>query len=110
MFVYITKSLFTTSGQIIVCFIFFLFTIFAFYGASQMRDGMKLGQLLSDESYAQKYFGILDEEFEPHPLVHFIITKPIPYWRHDYMKRIRNLTTTAKTLEGKLIQIILVFE
>ncbi|CAF2837983.1 unnamed protein product [Rotaria sp. Silwood2] len=100
MFVYVIKPLFTTWGQIIVCLIFLIYTIFAIYGASQMRDGMKLEQLLSDKSYAQHYFNTLDKEFEPYPLVHFIITEPIPYWRNDYMKRIHNLANTAKQLEG----------
>ncbi|CAF1045952.1 unnamed protein product [Rotaria sordida] len=100
MFVYITKPLFTTCGQIIVCLIFLIYTIFAIYGTLQMRDGMKLGQLLNDKSYAQHYFNTLDKEFEPYPLVHFIITEPIPYWRNDYMKRIQNLVKTAKQLEG----------
>jgi len=101
MFVYITKPLFTKWGQIIVCLIFIIYTIFAIYGALQMRDGMNLGQLLNDKSYAQVYFNTLDKEFQLSPLVQFIITEPIPYWRHDYMKRIEDLIKTAKQLEGK---------
>ncbi|CAF3385699.1 unnamed protein product [Rotaria socialis] len=100
MFVYVITPLFTTCGQVIVCIVFLIFTISAFYGALQMRDGMKLGQLLSDKSYANHYFDKLDKEFEPYPLVHFIITEPIPYWRNDYMKRIRNLVKAAKELKG----------
>ncbi|CAF1250096.1 unnamed protein product [Adineta ricciae] len=100
MFVYITKPLFTTYGQIIVCSIFVIYTIFAVYGALQMRDGMKLGQLLNDKSYAKLYYDTLDEEFDIHPLVQFIITEPIPYWRHDYIKRIRDFISQAKQLDG----------
>jgi hypothetical protein len=101
MFVCIIKPLFTKLGQLIICLIFIIYTIFAFYGALQMRDGMELGQLLSDESYAKHYFDTLDKEFERAPLVQFVITEPIPYWRNDYMKRIENLVKTAKQLEGK---------
>jgi predicted RND superfamily exporter protein len=101
MFICIIKPLFTTSGQIIVCLIFTIYTIFAFYGALQMRDGMKLGQLLSDKSYAKLYFDTLDKEFSLSPLVQFIITEPIPYWRTDYIKRITDLAKNAKQLEGR---------
>jgi len=101
MFICIIKPLFTTSGQIIVCLIFTIYTIFAFYGALQMRDGMKLGQLLNDKSYAKLYFDTLDKEFSLSPLVQFIITEPIPYWRNDYMKRITDLAKNAKQLEGR---------
>jgi hypothetical protein len=101
MFVCVIKPLFTKSGQIIVCVIFIIFTIFAFYGAIHMRDGMKLGQLLNDKSYAKHYFDTLDREYELYPLVQFIITEPIPYWRNDYMKRIGNLVKHAKQLDGK---------
>jgi hypothetical protein len=101
MFVCLIKPLFTTSGQIITCLIFLCFTIFTFYGALQMKDGMKLGQLLSDKSYAKHYFDTLDKEFDLYPLVQFIITEPIPYWRSDYIKRIESLVTNAKQLEGK---------
>jgi hypothetical protein len=66
-----------------------------------MRDGMQLGQLLNDKSYAKHYFDTLDREFELYPLVQFIITEPIPYWRNDYMTRIRNLTKHAKQVEGR---------
>jgi predicted RND superfamily exporter protein len=102
MFICIIKPLFTTPGQIIVCLIFIIYTIFAFYGALQMRDGMKLGQLLNDKSYAKLYYDTLDKEFELYPLVQFIITEPIPYWRNDYMKRITNLIKNAKQLEGRI--------
>ncbi len=101
MFVCITRPLFTTTGQIIVSLIFIIYTICACYGALQMRDGMKLGQLLSDDSYANHYFGTLDKEFELYTLVQFIITEPIPYWRDDYMKRIGNLVKQVKELEGE---------
>ncbi|UJR31448.1 hypothetical protein I4U23_018941 [Adineta vaga] len=100
MFIYITKPLFTTFGQIIVCSIFIIYTIFAIYGALQMRDGMKLGQLLNDQSYAKLYFDTLDKEFDIHPLVQFIITEPIPYWRHSYMKQIKDFITNAKQMKG----------
>jgi len=103
MFVSVIKPLFTKSGQIIVCLIFIIYTSFALYGALQMRDGMKLGQLLSDQSYAKHYFDTLDQEFALYPLVQFIITEPIPYWRNDYMERIKNLVQNVKQLEGKKI-------
>ncbi|CAF0952022.1 unnamed protein product [Adineta steineri] len=100
MFVYITKPLFTKWGQIIVCLIFIIYTTFAIYGALQMKDGMNLGQLLNDKSYAKVYFDTLDKEFELYPLIQFIITEPIPYWRSDYLKQIRDLIKHAKQLEG----------
>ncbi len=101
MFVCVIKPLFTKSGQLIVCIIFLISTIFAFYGAIHMRDGMQLGQLLNDKSYAKHYFDTLDGEYELYPLVQFVIREPIPYWRNDYMKRIGNLVKQAKQLEGK---------
>ena len=107
MFVCLIKPLFTKWGQAIICIIFLFYTMFAFYGALQMKDGMKLEQLLSDKSYAKYYFNTLDKEFDIYPLIQFIITEPIPYWRNDYIKRIENLVTNAKKLEGK--EIFLVF-
>ena len=101
MFVYIIKPLFTTPGQIIVCLLFIVYTACALYGASHMKDGMKFSQLLSDQSYAKTYFDTLDKEFELYPLVQFIVTEPIPYWRNDYKKRIENLVKNVKALEGK---------
>ena len=73
----------------------------AIYGALQIKDGMQFGQLLNDKSYAKHYFDTLDQEFELYPLVQFIITEPIPYWRTDYMNRIENLAKRAKELEGR---------
>lgn len=101
MFVYIIKPLFTKLGQISVCLLFIIYVILALYGTLQMKDGMKLGQLLSDKSYAKLYFDTIDKEFELYPLVQFVITEPIAYWRHDYMKRIGDLIKKAKQLEGK---------
>ena len=66
-----------------------------------MTDGMKFGQLLSDTSYAQTYFDTLEKEFQLHPLVQFVVTEPIPYWRTDYMRRIEELAKNAKQIEGK---------
>jgi hypothetical protein len=100
MFVCIIKPLFTKVGQFIVCLLFIIYLIFATYGTLQMKDGMKLGQLLSDSSYAKLYFDTIDKEFEIYPLVQFVITEPIPYWRNDYMKRIGDLVKTAKQLPG----------
>jgi len=101
MFVYLIKPLFTRFGQIFISICFLIYTICAIYGALQMKDGMKLGQLLNDRSYAKTYFDTLDREFEVYPLVQFVITEPIPYWRVDYMKRIEDLKTKAKNLDGK---------
>ena len=75
--------------------------MFAVYGALQMTDGMKFGQLLSDTSYAKNYFDTLEREFQLHPLVQFVITEPIPYWRTDYLRRIEELIRNAKQIEGK---------
>lgn len=101
MFVCLIKPLFTTTGQIIVCLIFVIYTMFAVYGALQMTDGMKFSQLLSDTSYAKDYFDTLEQEFELHPLVQFVVTEPIPYWRTDYLRRIEELMRNAKQIEGK---------
>ena len=101
MLLYIIKQLFTRPGQIIICTIFFIYTVMAIYGALQIKDGMQFGQLLNDKSYAKHYFDTLDQEFELYPLVQFIITEPIPYWRTDYMNRIENLAKRAKELEGR---------
>ena len=101
MFMYIIRPLFTTTGQIIVCLIFVFYTIFAIYGATQMRDGMDFGQLLSDTSYARTYLTTLNSEFNIYPLVQLIITEPIPYWRTDYVRRIEELIKNLKKLDGK---------
>ena len=101
MFVYIVKPLFTTTGQIIVCLLFVVYTMCALYGASHMKDGMKFSQLLSDQSYAKTYFDTLDKEFELYPLVQFVVTEPIPYWRSDYKRRIEHLVKNVKELEGR---------
>jgi len=100
MFMYIIRPLFTTTGQIIVCLIFVFYTIFAIYGATQMRDGMDFGQLLSDTSYARTYLTTLNSEFNIYPLVQLIITEPIPYWRTDYVRRIEELIKNLKKLDG----------
>lgn len=101
MFICIIKPLFTTMGQVVVCSIFIIFVIFSGYGASQMRDGMKFSQLLSDNSYAKVYFDTLEIEFDLFPLVQLIVTEPIPYWRTDYQRRIEDLVRNIKQLDGK---------
>ena len=98
---YIIRPLFTTPGQIIVCLVFVLYTVFAIYGATQMRDGMDFGQLLSDTSYAKAYFQSLGAEYDIYPLVQLIITEPIPYWRTDYLRRIEELVKNLKKLDGE---------
>ncbi|CAF1079823.1 unnamed protein product [Didymodactylos carnosus] len=100
MLMRIVKSFFSPVGRTIVLVVYIVYIVATFYGASQMKNGMKLGQLLADKSYAKTYLDTIDKEFRLYPLVQFIIYKPIPYWRNDYIKRIEMLIDQAKKLNG----------
>ena len=78
---YFGPILTSTKSKIFVVLLYILYLISSIYGCFQVKEGLDLRNLASDDSYITPYFNVEEKYFSDYgPRVMVIVTEPLDYW------------------------------
>ncbi|XP_045675967.1 patched domain-containing protein 3 [Phyllostomus hastatus] len=78
---YFGPVLTSTKSKIFVVLLYILYLISSIYGCFQVKEGLDLRNLASDDSYITPYFNVEEKYFSDYgPRVMVIVTEPLDYW------------------------------
>ncbi|XP_054447549.1 patched domain-containing protein 3-like [Pteronotus mesoamericanus] len=78
---YFGPTLISTKSKTFVVLLYILYLISSIYGCFQVKEGLDLRNLASDDSYITPYFNVEEQYFSDYgPRVMVIVTEPLDYW------------------------------
>ena len=92
--------LYKKAGKFIVLGLFFIYITFFGWNASKIREGINLGDLVSDNSYYRAYITDNVESFNLFPIIMIVINEPVDYTNKNVRNKINNFLADAKKIEG----------
>ncbi|XP_023448144.2 patched domain-containing protein 3 [Dasypus novemcinctus] len=86
---YFGPFLTSTESKFFVVLIYILYIISSIYGCFQVREGLDLRNLASDDSYITPYYDIDEEYFSNYgPRVMVVVTASVEYWDKDIRQKL----------------------
>lgn len=86
-------------GKAISICVFICYLTLSIWSAVQIKEGLNLGDLVSDNSYYKTYINDNTEMVDLNPIIMFVIYEPIDYDSIENRLRIRKLFDNAQKLE-----------
>ena len=90
----------TKTGKAISMILFTIYLSLSFWGAYNIKEGINLGDLVSEESYYNKYITDMTSTTDILPIIMFVIHKPIDYDSSNVRISIKNLISNARKIDG----------
>lgn len=87
-------------GKCLSVGLFIIYLSLSIWGASQIHEGIKLSNLVSESSYYSKYIRDNTELVDLNPIVMFVIYEPIDYDNLQNRIKIKNLFNDAFKING----------
>lgn len=90
----------TRSGKLVALALYLIYLTLSIWSASQIHEGINLGDLVAEDSYYNKYVNENNELIDLNPVVMFVIYKPIDYDNMANRIKIKKFINNALKIEG----------
>ena len=87
-------------GKTLTIIIYFVYMGLSIWSASLMKEGISLGDLVSDDSYYNTYIKDNTELVDLNPIVMFVVYKPIDYDNSQTRLKLKTFVNDAFKIDG----------